>query len=918
MRTLSLKLIILFIVLVPLFGTAQNIKISGTVFDSTGLAPLKNSVIMAVRIQDSLLLGFTYSDTDGNFKLKEFPIDTFSLVVTYPKCDDRTYLIFGSASNYEVTISKIILQPESKELEAVVIYANKNPIYYKGDTLVYVADSFKVAENAVVEDLLKKLPGIKVEKDGTIKSQGKAISKVLVDGDEFFGNDATIATKNLAAKGVESVQVYEKKDENSADGDETIQVMDLKLKEEAKKGYFGRSSFATDFTNFYQGEFLANKFNGTQKISVFALGSNTPVSKFNWGESQEFGLNNEEDMSYDEDGNSWTTSNELNGIPQTYKAGLYFSDKIGKKKKTKIDFNYSFTDSKVNAYSKSRSQYFLGDTTYFSDDSTHNYQAAQKHRFNFSLILQIDSLTTLTLKPKVNFDISQIDNLDNTNFISENNVLTRSNLINTNNKTKALTFENETTINRLFKKPKRELNATYNFSSKLNSSTGKLFSSNSFLDDFIFNDTTDQQKKFTNSNELHTAKLKFIEPITKKISIEFEYNFEYGFSFQNKETRNRLNGDYSILNSDFSNKFENVRQQNKLGAMLMYKTKKYSISGGSRIRNIEIVNTNLITNSVVSQSLNNVLPRLVLTFNPTMSKRINVRYSTESKQPSINDLQPVPDNSNPNRVVKGNPNLKPNYSHNLGIHLNTWEALSGRYVYAGLNGNVTNNAFANSIKFDSVLIGKMESQTVNVNGNYNVNIYSGTGFNVFKKLLFIRPNLNGNYSKSSNLINGINNSTIFRTVESELELSVNKDSLTMSLSGSLSYTSPLNSISTVSNTPYTTKSIYGGFKIRLPKHFIVSTEATYTMNGNRGDGYNINFLIWNAEISKAFLKTENLILSVVGNDILNQNISANRLVNGNVITDNKTKIISRYFLLKLTFKFNNNKTKEDDAEEDNW
>ena len=199
-------------------------------------------------------------------------------------------------------------------------------------------------EGAVVEDLLKKLPGLSVDKDGKITSQGEEIGKVLVDGDEFFGDDPTIATKNLGADGIEQVQVYEKENEDGIGGsDEKIKVLDLKLKDDAKKGYFGRITGASDFaltpigdpaeigTNpFYEGELLLNKFNGSQKISVFALGTNTPRSSFGWGDMQKFGLENETPS-----GNRWQpgASNNTSGVPQTLMAGVYFSDKIGKNKK---------------------------------------------------------------------------------------------------------------------------------------------------------------------------------------------------------------------------------------------------------------------------------------------------------------------------------------------------------------------------------------------------------------------------------------------------------------------------------------------------------------------------------------------------------------------------------------------------------
>ena len=225
----------------------QEMKISGNVFDSTGVKPVKNAMVMGVRMKDSLLLGFTRTDAEGHFELKGFEIDTFSLIIDHPSLDEKIYYIFGHKDNFEINIPSVRLYSKAQELEEVVIYANREPIFYRGDTLVYVADSFKVEQGAVVEDLLKKLPGIKVDKDGKITSQGQEISQVLVDGDEFFGTDPTIATKNLGADGIDQVKVYEKDNDDGIGDNEKIQVLDLKLKDDAKKGYFGRVSGASDF-----------------------------------------------------------------------------------------------------------------------------------------------------------------------------------------------------------------------------------------------------------------------------------------------------------------------------------------------------------------------------------------------------------------------------------------------------------------------------------------------------------------------------------------------------------------------------------------------------------------------------------------------------------------------------------------------
>jgi len=891
-----------YLVLFSLVGSAQKMEIYGTVYDSSGVLPLKNSLAMAVRIKDSLLLGFTRTDINGKFEFKNLPIDTFSLIVSYPKCDKKTFFIFGSSTNTEISISSIKLSSLSKELDAVVIYANKNPIYYKGDTLVYVADSFKVTENAVVEDLLKKLPGIKVDKDGAITSQGKTINQVLVDGDEFFGSDPTIATKNLAAKGVESVKVYEKKSEKASDGDAaTIQVLDLRLKADAKKGYFGKTSLATDFRHFHEGELLLNKFNGSQKISLYALGSTTPRTNVSRADMGKFGLDNARSKN----------SNAV-GVPKTFSTGIYYSDKIGKRKQTKIGFNYNFNNYQIISSTASRSKYALPqDTSYYSDDSTHTVDLSESHRINFTLFSQLDSLTTFEIRPRLNISSGKLDNADVSKYLNENEVLSRTNLINNKTISTGISLDNDATLLHKFMKPRRQLNLNYNLSTTQGNSTGSLNSFNKYSLLSSENDSLDQKNVTLSNEQTHIGTATYTEPITKKFKVEIEYLYEYGVSSQDKETKNGVNGVYSIINYGLTNNFENLRQQHRLGSSLIYESRNQTITGGIRIRNIAIDNQNITTSTTINQNISNYLPKFNYSFKPSQSKRFSFNYITKSAQPSVSDLQQVQNNSNPNRIVVGNPNLKPNYEHSFKVNFNTWQALSGRYFWTGFSTSLVNNAFANSINYDAY--GRSVSQTVNVDGNISTDFSASAGIPFFNKHLEISPTIRAGLDKYSNLISYNQNTTRAASLTSELEFEVKYDSIELTFGGEYTYTNVQNSISSIAANPFSRQVYSTSVTWILPLKFKIISDATYTINSQRSNGYNINYFVWNASINKTFTKTDNLILSLYGYDIFNQNISALREVVGNITTDNRTKIISRYFLLKLVYKFNNNKTKEEDA-----
>ncbi|NBP30152.1 MAG: carboxypeptidase regulatory-like domain-containing protein, partial [Flavobacteriia bacterium] len=462
MKTNKLLFTLAFLVITGCFTSlhAQVMTISGIVNDSSGNVLLPKAVVSLIRLNDSTLVDFQRTGEKGTFYF-DVELDTFMVLIEHPQFEPKTLYVFGNPAEKSVEIPFIRMGVKVKNLAEVVVQGNKNRVYYKGDTLVYVADSFKVAENAVVEDLLKKLPGIKIDENGQITSQGREISQVLVDGDEFFGSDPTIATKNLGAKGVESVQIYEKKAQDNASGmDEKIQVMDLKLKADAKRGYFGKASLATDAglignptTNFpfYESELLFNRFDKKQKFSVFFLSSNTPRSNFRFGDMNKFGLENERDQS----GMSmWNQNGQRTnaGIPQTTKAGIYFNDRI--KDWGKIGFNYSFNQNRLNATQSSLSQYFLQDTSYYTKDSIANISLNTSHKINLNFQAKLDSLTTLEIKPSMSFDEGITENTTINAFQTEAMVPTFTSVIDNTNNSKGYTARLESTIYRMFKKPR--------------------------------------------------------------------------------------------------------------------------------------------------------------------------------------------------------------------------------------------------------------------------------------------------------------------------------------------------------------------------------------------------------------------------------------------------------------------------------
>jgi hypothetical protein len=903
----KLFFILFCILLLSLNLKAQHMDIHGIVLDTSEQKPLQQAVAMAVRLSDSLLTGFTRTDSKGLFKI-EVPLDTYQVIISHPRFGDKTFILFGSKENNTFDLLKITLPPKSITLSEVTVFGYADPVFYKGDTLIYTADSFKVKQNAVVEDLLKKLPGIKVDADGKIYSQGKEVDQVLVDGDEFFGTDPMVATKNLAASSVESVQVYDKKNENASESDdkETLKIMDLKLKDDAKKGYFGKVSGASDFKDFYEGELLGNYFKGKQKISVFALSTNTPKSRFDWNEMWKYNIDDGMTREYTDDGMMMTWNNEDNdGIPRTLKTGFYYTDQLSKK--TKLTLNYTYANALLDAYTETSSQYFLTDTSYKSKQILSSHKTGEKHSPNLTIVHTLDSLTEIELTSKLKYNTGSQYTSEYDAWSTNSDSITRTTFVNLSSSTKNYDWTNSAKVTRTFKKKDRKLIANYSIGLVNSNTKGILKSIDSSLPEI-----TDQKKTALSDRQTHNASIAYTEPLTKKLKLEFSYDFSLSKGKQDKKTFDLLNGEYNSENSAYSNDFETERRINRIGTKLVYEIKKYSLSVGVRGRQVYASNHNVLADSTLSQTVNNILPTLVYRYKFTDNKQLTFRYTTNSNQPDLNQLQPVPDNTNPNFIIRGNPNLLPTFSNSFAVDYYTWALLSGRSLWSSVGYTTTQNGFSNDLSYDSV--GRAISTPLNTDGNYYVNGYLGMSYPILNKLFKLNPNLNFNYDNRVNFINGEKNITKSFVPDANMDVELQTDTIEIHFGAGINYNSTSSTLNNKSDQSYNSTFYNASVEFTFPKKIKIETDAKYTKTYGREDAYNLDYLIWNATLSKTLLKNENLILSVTATDLLNENINTNRNVSDNVIRDVKSQVVGRYLLFKVTFKFNSKKEKADEDE----
>lgn len=868
---------------------SQEMKISGSILDTNIYQPVYNAKTYLIRINDSVIYQYQNTNIEGEFEYL-VPIDNYRLIIAHPLYNNKEFLFAGTQENKTFELGEFSLPDKSDYLEDIVIYAYKDPVYYKGDTLIYVADSFATKENAMVEDLLKKLPGITVESDGSITSQGKNIDKVYVDGDEFFGSDPTVATKNLAAKSIDKVQVYEKSNDDDPLSEEKLQILDLRLKPEAKKGWFAKANVAMDFYHFYEGQLLFNRFQNKQQIFAFGLGSNTLNSSISASDAQQMGVNSR----------ALGSSGGVSGLPQTFKAGALFNDQITDK--FKLGVNYLFNDNRVKSENEKNTQYLLKDTTYSTESKTLQNRMNQSHNLSLNLNFKLDSTSTLSWAPTFTLTNSNNSNQTTNRFIDENGTDIR--LATNTNESKSLSYgiRNNLNYTKNFLRSKARLVVRDNFSFQRNQSTSEMH----YDDYFYLLDTTQneiqQQKKNLTNNFANTFTAVFTHPVSERWKMSYDYELYNNISNLDLQSFDFDNGSYSSLDSLSSNRFNTNKFQNKLGLSTTYAYKNQQLTFGLRARNILTNNENFFTDVTIRQNETSALPFLNYRYKISQNANLSFSTTTNSSLPTVEQLSPARDNTNPNNISIGNENLKSNYNINANLRYMIFKPISGINFNAGASARYTFNDFARSINYDN--LGRSTSQYENINTFNNVSGNMGLSIPVFKKILTINPMFNYTLANQNSIVDGLQNLTTTHNFMPQLRLMVNSEYIEYTTNVRLTEQIGKNTMDEHLNINNSVWNWSNELKAYLPGKVDIVLSGNYYNYSNLAQGFNSNYFIMNASIAKRLGKYDEWTLAVEGYDLLNQNTQLSRTFTLNTIVDSRTNIISRYFLFRVTYSFN--------------
>ncbi len=898
----------------------QQASISGKVTDSSEKRNLHLAVISLLRKSDTTLVSFTRTDKDGKFVLPKADTGQYVLLVSYPRFADY---MEGLDLRTDVNLAEVNMTQKSKLLDEVVIRTG-TAIRIKGDTTEFVADSFAVKEGATVEDLLKKLPGFTVNSKGEIVAQGKRVDKVLVDGEEFFGDDPTMATQNISAKAVDRVQVFETKTEQQqltgiTSGNEG-KTVNIKLKEDAKKGSFGKVIAGTDFNKYIDSKLLYNRFMGKKKFSVFGTRTNINAGSLNWEDRQKLGIEN--DAEYDElsgyyfsfsggdDFNDWN----LRGLPDAYTAGALFSNKWNADK-SNINLSYRFNSLGTTNIGTTLTQNILPTGLNYSNKYSTKNALNQQHSINGKYEWKLDSLASFKIVTTNSFKTSQTTGTDiGESLNGKQDTLNRSFRDYTNNTLRNQT-DNQLTYKQLFKKKNRLWQTVLRYGVTMDDNNGLNNTGIRYFENgaFDYADTIDQQKLFDGRSTTYGVKSTFSEPLSANWTMIVDYAYNKNNSLSKRNTFEKaFNGKYEVLISDFSNNFELDAFSHSGNAIFRYMGKKTRLAFGSGISTVKLGLLNLDNNSSNNYHFLNVTPQVQVNFTPKAQTNFGINYRGTTRQPTINQLQPLRDNTDPLNEYIGNPDLKVGFNHNFSLNYNQYKVLKQVYKYAYVNYNIQQNAISQFNTLDTST-GKRTYYPVNVNGNTNWNVggnWNKTGGNFSSGADKAKPgygiDMNANGGKYNNFINGQKATTKSYTVSLRPNFRIEyENKFEFSIGPSIGYNYTKSSLpSSIDNNYFT----YGGRasgELILPWKLELSSDINADLRQRiNAFASNTNLVIWNARLTKMLFKKDAGRISLIANDILNDNKGFTRTINSTIISDDRFQRVSRYFLLRFEWSFN--------------
>lgn len=895
-------LLILMIVSATAFAQQGSIDITGVVVEQGNNEPIEQATVRLLSVKDSSFVRGVVSSRNGGFTLKSIKTGNYLLHISFVGFDPLYQPLRITGKTDPVNVGKLELSDGAIQLGEAVVIGKAAEVVVRNDTVEYNADSYKVAEGSVLEDLLKKMPGVEISSDGKITVNGKEVKKVMVDGKEFFSDDPKVASKNLPSKMIEKVQVLDKKSDMSVmtgfdDGNEET-VINLTVKPGMKQGWFGNAFAGYGSQQRYEANAMVNRFINNDQVTFMGGLNNTNNMGFSDLASSMFsGMSG--------GGRRGSRGGAGSGITTSGNGGLNFSKEFTPK--FTLGGNARYSHSENEAFGKSNQQNILpGDSTSYENRQDNSNTRNDNFGVNFRMEWKPDTLTSIIFRPDMSY--SQSHNRES----GEQNTL--SILRDTVNVGKSSNVSDSKGYN---------LSAAVDFSRKLNNE-GRVFSatlsggnSNSNSNGFNFSDieyfldhdksqVLDQSTRNKNKGFNYRAYVSWVEPIGHNNFIQATYSFSQNKqeSLRNTYSKNE-DGEYSLLDTAYSKSYRNNFISQRASLSFKSQRAKFNYTIGLNLDPSYSTSENFVGDSVFSKlnrSVVNLSP--MAQFNYMFDKRTNLRimYNGRTSQPSMTQLQPVEDISNPLNIVRGNPDLNPRYTNSLVLRFQQFTPEKQRAFMIMADGNYIMNDIVSYSMYNANTGGRTTTYK-NVNGNYSANLRVMLNTPLKNKKFSVNTMTTAAFMNSNGYINEQKNTSKNLTLSERAGIDFRSSLLDLGVNGNIRYNGTTNSLQK-QNDLYTFNYGVGGYTtVYLPLDFKVESDINWSTNSGYADGYQQKEILWNASASKTFLKNNQGTLRFKIYDILKQSSNISRSVTANAITDSEYNTLGSYFMFHFIYRF---------------
>ena len=925
------KLIIVLIISIFSFLQihSQNLTfISGYLIDQTA-QPIIGATVVLLFPNDSSIIKGTTSDLDGNFLIENIHKGSYLIKISYIGYHDN--FLLKELTDQPLLLGKLILKEKATKLNTVNILDTRIPVQQKGDTTQIDANAFKTNPDATVEDLVTKMPGIVIQ-DGKVQAQGENIQKVLVDGKEFFGDDASAVLKNLPAEVIDKIQLFDKKSDQSEltgfDDGTTSKTINIVTKPQFRNGIFGKVYGGYGYENKWKGGLNLNFFKDKRRITILATTNNINDQNFssedllgvisrgsgNTGGRRGSGGGRPGGPG---SGQSNDVENFLvdqkTGITATHSFGINYANQWKKINYTGSYFiNYSDNTATSNLFR----QYITNKNEGLSyKENNESNSKNSNHRLNLKLDWKIDSLNSILFQPKISFQLNDA----NSSLLGQNNRLnTLPILSSTRNQYSSNLTGMNFSLPLLYRHSFKEKGRTFslNITSGYNENEG-----NSNLNSYtIFADTlsSDSLNQLANRYLLgYTASsnIVYTEPLSDKSQVMFNYGSNFNKGKSNKETFNFSAADdsYNSFDTALSNKFNSTYLSQLIGASFRYQQKKWNLSSGLSYQYAELQGEQIFPNSFkLAKTFTCLLPNAQFQYKFTAKKNLRMFYRASNNAPSISQLQNVINNSNPLHLSTGNPDLKQNFQNNITLRYSSANTEKSRSFFALVSSTYTESYIVNNtfIASEDTLIspgiilakGSQLSKPINMDGYFNVRSFINYSLPVAKMKSNLNLNLGGTYTKTPGMINDELNYANSYNVGVGFTLSSNiSEKFDFTVSSNTTYNTISNTLQANLNSDYYNQNSKLKFQLMPWKGLVLQTDLNHQYNGGLSKKYNQNYLLWNAAIGYKFLKNKQAELRLSIFDIMKQNNSISRNTNETYYEDVQINVLQQYLLFTFTY-----------------